>query len=336
MTAAVPQSTPWLQALLGSYPTLERAVITAEALAPTLWILDKQGWQVVGEASTITPIIDSVRAEFTSDDEVALTSAGIVQRVRAIDGVGQITVRYVRGPSAHVIVSITPIDHEGNLSVWGIDENVTDALEKTPRGLVLVGGLTELASHAARALFTDVTSRVTEAPAGVIAAKPIARSIARTPWLWLFCDSRRGVTRVEDAAETLVDSGAKVVLIQAPSNHGLVEAATLLVDSGALVIAQVPGENVQSMLERWRVAIPQMEQSTWTSTVASLRLAVAIDQVAGRFKEEIVAEWLSIDGAERTTLAREGPAGAGALLGMAGMHSRESAIAALRSKGLVA
>ncbi|TAM91181.1 hypothetical protein EPN42_04785 [bacterium] len=327
--------TAWLRPILDTHPTLERVIVSADPLVPTLWIADQHGWQVVAERQVIDAVTQALSQNLSDDDQVAFTSAGVVTHVEAIDGVGQVTMRHIRGPVSSTIVTIAPIALEGDLGRWGVDPALVQGLYARQRGLVLVGGMSGMASQLSRALFTEVTAHAIDAPAGVIGARPVARAIARTPWLWIACDPRAGVTRIEDAAESLAEL-AQIVLLDVGGGPGTVEGAIRLVDGGALVIAQVPGDGVQAILERWEAAVPSAERATWTATVGALRAIIATEQITGRFGPETIAEWLPIDATARTTLAREGPSGSAALLSLPGARSREAAITALRVKGRVA
>jgi len=326
--------TTWLKPILERFPTFESLVLNADQVKPSLWVKDGNGWQTVEDPASVTTLGNIFSTSLTDEEEANYTSTGLLVHREAIDGVGQITVRHVRGSIRTTIVTLTPIQAETDLSRWELDPIVTQAIMARGTGLILVGGTTKPAAELARALFANVTGAQADASAAVIGPEPVARTIARTPWIWISCDPRLGVTHAEDAAESIAGT-AQIVLLDVGGNAAAVNAAIALVDAGALVIASVPGTSVQGVLERWEASFAATSER-WVATVATLRAVVSVEQIPGRFQNEIVTEYLSVDQTARVTLASNGPGGTSALLSGAGARSRETGIAELRKRGRAA
>jgi hypothetical protein len=323
----------WLRPIIDRYPSFQNLVLNSDPLAPALWVEDENGWQRVDDPAALTTLGNAFSASLSDDENATYTSTGVLVHREALDGVGQVTVRHVRGASGRTtIVTMTPIQMEGDLSTWKLDAGVVNTLGARGAGLVLVGGTTKLAAELARAIFTLVTTEQVDTAAAVIGPEPVARAIARTPWVWIACDPRQGVTDAEDAADSIAGV-AQIVLLDVGGESAAVNAAIRLVDAGALVIANVNGNDVRGILERWEAAASGTSREKWIATVASLRAAFAVEAVSGRYGQELVTEYITVDATARTTLAREGPIGVIALLAAPGARSRDTVFAELRSIG---
>lgn len=329
---------PALNDLLRRYSGVRRVVIDGNGVAPALWVEGDHGTEDVADAAEIVQLLLSgIRASFSVDDEVALSSTGLALQSYAIDGVGQVQVAYARGAAASAVVTIDPPEIP-RVSDLGFPEDMVERLIDHPRGLVIVGGESALASDLARALFVGVSQVKVDLAAAVISERPVARQISRTPMVCLRCDIRTGITRVEDAS-AYVGRFARMVLLDPSGENvsGVVSAALHLVDRGALVFAVAPGLGVSTILERWRVSAPQMGgDATWIATLAHLRAVLSIEQVSAIHGFEKVPEWLLADDSNVTgLLASEGTLAVGSILsdGVGGSRSREVKLADLRNRG---
>lgn len=322
--------------LIQANPGARSIVIDGNTVEPMYWVVTGDGAKRVDDAATVTALLTAITQGFASDDEVALTSTGLVTQTFAIDGVGVVVVRYARGPSASAVITIEP-PSPPRLSDYGVPDQVVQWLGSLSGGLVLVGGERGTASELARSVYLEIAASKVDWAAAVIADRPLARGISRTPLLWIRRDARTGITRVGDAA-AYAESFAKFVLLDIEGDvAGVVPSALRLADAGALVVVVAPGPTTSTVLERWRVGAATLgPEATWIATLSYLRLVITAETVTGRFGQENVCEWiLTEDPAVTNSLAREGPAAIDRILSseLGGSSPRKRAIDALQASG---